>query len=248
MIDAILKQPLGENHSAARAAADKQPWRSIPLTGIQRLIGRRMLQSKLTKPCFYIELQADVTELMGLRRRLNKKLGVKITTNSLYICALARAAQEYPLILARLDADNIRIAESINVGFAVNAPQGIIVPVIKDTERKSLAKIAQLEKTLTEKARCNKLTLEQIEGQTIALSNLGPYGTESFFGIVPPSATAILAVGNVVNKICPQNSVTAVCKMISLTLTVDGTVTSSVYAAGFLNSIKKRLQNPNELV
>ena len=124
---------------------------SIPLTRIQKLIGERMLQSKLSKPCFYIELKADVTELMGLRQKLRKSLGVKITTDAFYVRALALAVKKYPLMLGRVDNDNIKIPDSINVGFAVNAPQGLIVPVIKDADKKTLAEIAELEQTLTEK-------------------------------------------------------------------------------------------------
>ena len=220
----------------------------ILLTRIQKLIGERMLQSKLSKPCFYIELKADVTELMGLRPMLRKSLGVKITTDAFYVRALALAAKQYPLMLGRLDGDNIKIPDSINVGFAVNAPQGLIVPVIKQADKKTLAEIAELEKALTEKARDNKLTLEEMEGETIALSNLGAYGIDSFFGIVPPPTSAILAVGNANREVVPIDSKPAVRKMVSLTLAVDRRVTDEVYAAKFLNTICEQLQNPQQLV
>ena len=107
-----------------------------PLTRIQKLIGERMLKSKLNKPCFYIESKADVTELMGLRPKLSKSLGVKITTNVFYIRTLALAAKKYPLMVGSIYGDNIKIADCVNVGFAVNAPQGLVVPVIKDAEKR----------------------------------------------------------------------------------------------------------------
>ncbi len=224
----------------------------IPLTRIQMLIGERMLKSKRSKPCFYIESKADVTRLMSLRSRLSKSLGVKITTNAFYIRALAVAAKKYPLMVGKLDGEvagnNIRSAEAVNVGFAVNTPQGLVVPVIKDADKKTLAEIARLEKLFTEKARSNKLTLEEMEAETIALSNLGVYGIDSFVGIVPPPASTILAVGNILPTVIPEDGKPIVRKMVSLTLAVDHRVVSETYAAQFLNFITEQLQNPQKLV
>jgi len=220
----------------------------IPLTRIKKLIGERMLQSKLSKPCFYIESKADVTELMGLRPKLKKQKGVKITTDAFYLRALALAAKKYPVMLGRLDGDNIRIADCINVGFAINAPQGLVVPVIKNADKKTLAEIARLEEILTEKARSNKLTLEQMEGETIALSNLGSYGIDSFIGIVPPPVSTILAVGNVINTLIPENGRIVRRKMVALTLAADCRIIDTGYAARFLDRIKEQLQNPQQLV
>jgi pyruvate dehydrogenase E2 component (dihydrolipoamide acetyltransferase) len=232
----------------AKTSLDNPAENQVVLTRIQKLIGKRMLQSKLSKPCFYIELKADVTELMGQRRKLKKSLGVKITTNAFYIRALAMAVKKYPLMVGRLDSDNIKIAEEINVGFAVNAPQGLVVPVIKTAEKKTLAEIARLEKELTEKARSNKLTLVEMEGETIALSNLGSYGVDSFLGIVPPPAGTILAVGNVINTVVPVDGKPTARKMVSLSLAVDSRIVDGPYAAQFLNFIKEQLQNPQQLV
>jgi len=223
---------------------DKSSKNYVPLTRIQKLIGERMLKSKLDKPCFYIESKADVTELMGLRPVLKKSLGIKITTNAFYIRTLALAAKKYPIMVGRLDGDNITIAGAINVGFAVNAPQGLIVPVIKDADKKTLAEIARLEKSLTEKARSNKLTLDQMEAETIALSNLGAYGMDSFVGIVPPPASTILAIGNVIKTVFPENGKAIVRKMVSLTLAVDHRIVNETYAARFLRFIKEQLQDP----
>lgn len=220
----------------------------IRQTRIQKLIGQRMLKSKQAKPCFYIGLKADVTELMGLRPRLKKQEGIKITTNTFYIRALALAAKKYPLMTSRFEGNNIRIADAINVGFAANAPQGLVVPVIKRTDEKTLAEIARLEKLLMEKALSNKLTLEDMEGETIALSNLGAYGIDSFIGIVPPPTSTILAVGNVVPTVIPEDGKAITRKMVSLSLAVDRRIIDEIYAAKFLNFIKEQLQNPQQLV
>lgn len=224
---------------------------SIPLTRIQALIGERMLKSKQNKPCFYIESKGDVTELMHSRHKLGKSLGLKITSNAFFIRALALAAGEYPIMIGVPDGplgDNIRVASHVNVSFAVNAPQGLVVPVIRDADKKTLAEIAGLEKSLTDNARSNKLTLEDMEGETIALSNLGAYGTDSFIGIVPPPASTILAVGNVVETVVPEDGRPTLRKMTSLTLAVDHRVTNPACAAEFLKRIKELLESPLELI
>jgi len=207
-----------------------------------------MLKSKQSKACFYLEAKADVTELMALRPKLRKSLGVRITTNAFYIHILGLAAQKYPLAVGRLQGDSITIAERINVGFAVNAPQGLVVPVVKDAADKTLPEIAREEKLLTDKARDNKLTLEEIEGETIALSNLGAYDIDSFLGIIPPPASTILSVGNVVAKVVCREGEITVRKMLSLSVAADRRVISETYAAEFLNFIKDRLQNPQQVI
>lgn len=235
-------------HEETKPFSETKASSSIPLTRIQKLIGDRMLQSKQSKPCFYIEIKADVTELMGLRPKLRKTLGVKITTDAFYIRVLALTAKQHPLMLGEIDGDNIKIPDEVNVGFAVNAPQGLVVPVIKDADKKKLAEIAGLEQTLVDKARDNKLALSEMEGETIALSNLGAYGIDSFLAIVPPMTSTILSVGNTNREIVPIDGKPTERKIVSLSLAVDRRVTDEVYAAKFLNTIREQLQNPQELV
>jgi pyruvate/2-oxoglutarate dehydrogenase complex dihydrolipoamide acyltransferase (E2) component len=201
---------------------------SIKLTSIQKLIGERMLESERTKPCISVETEADMTELMTQRRRLSKSAGVKITSNAFLIRAIALAVKEYPLLVGTVDIETecVKIARHINVGFAVDAPQGLAMPVIKDADMKDLAEIARLEKSLMEKARSNQLTLEDLQGETIALSNLGAYGINSFVAIAPPQASAILAVGSVVQAVVPIEGKPTVRKMATLTLVVDGRIIS----------------------
>lgn len=229
------------------ASLDNSAKTRVPLTRIQKLIGRRMLYSKQTKPCFYVEVRADITDLMRLRPKLKKQVGIKVTTNAFYIRTLALAVVRYPLAVATLRAGKLKIADSVNVGFAVNAPQGLVVPVIKHANEKSLAQIAQLEQSLIDRSRSNLLTLEEMEGETIALSNLGVYGIDSFIGIVPPPASTILAVGNIVPTLVRRNGKLESRKLVTLTLAADAAILTPPYAAQFLNHIKTQLQNPRQL-
>jgi len=219
----------------------------VPLTRIQKLIGGRMLRSKRTKPCFYLKATADITELMKMRQKLRKSAGIRATTNSFYICGLSRAIEEYPLMVGRVNEHFIEICESVNVGFAVNSAEGLMVPVIKDALGKDLGEIAELEKELTRKARSNQLTLAELEGETVALSNLGAYGIDSFMGIVPPRASTILAIGNAVNTVAAVNGKPLPRRMVSLTLAVDHRIVDGSYGAKFLARIKQLLENPESL-
>ena len=220
----------------------------IPMSRIQKLIGERMLQSKRTKPCYYIGIKADTTELMDSRHELKKRLGVKITSNAFYIKALGLAVKEFPLMVGSLQGDSIKIADSVNVGFAVSAPHGLVVPVVKEADKKTLAEIATLEKELTDKARSNKLTLDEITGETIGLSNLGVYDIDSFIGIVPPPATTILNVGNTLRTAVSQNGQVVIRKITDLTIAVDSRIVPDPYAAKFLVRIAELLQGPKQLI
>lgn len=229
----------------------------MPLSRIQRLIGERMLASKRSKPCFYLELKADVTDLMGMRHRLSKALGVKITSNAFFIHAMGMAAQQYPLMVGRLvpgtgsrngDGLIVQIAEHVNVGFAVSTPQGLVVPVVHGAEGLSLAEIADREKHLIEKARSNKLTLDDMEGETIALSNLGAYDIDSFLGIVPMPASTILSAGKISLAAVPHEGRVTVRKLVSLSLAVDHRVVQCDYAARFLRDLAQRLSDPKHLL
>jgi pyruvate dehydrogenase E2 component (dihydrolipoamide acetyltransferase) len=229
----------------------------VPLSRIQRLIAGRMLASKRCKPCFYLETKADVTELLGMRHNLSKALGVKVTSNAFLMHALSLASRQYPLMVGRFVWQDphdpsagavIRIADSINVGFAVNGPQGLVVPVIKDAQDKSLAAIAREEKLLTDKARSNRLTLEDLEDQTIGVSNLGAYDIDSFIGIVPPPVSTIVAAGKISQAAVPHDGRVAVRRLMSLSLTVDQRVIHAEYAARFLQFLTEQLKDPQKLI
>jgi pyruvate dehydrogenase E2 component (dihydrolipoamide acetyltransferase) len=225
---------------------------TVPLTRIQKLTGERMLLSKRTKPCFYLQRNADVTELMADRHALSKRLGVKITSNAFLIRALAVAAARYPLMLAVLTktaGEGIAtVPSAVHVGFAVNSPQGLMVPVVRQAHELPLAPIAEQEQSLTRKARSNRLTLDDIEGETIALSNLGAYDIHSFVAIVPPAVSTILAVGNVIHAAVPAAGSVEARKLMSLTLAVDGRIVTPPYAAEFLGAVAELLQNPERLL
>ena len=147
LLRAEIAPTIDTTESQSSPADDPAPT-GVPASRIQRLIAQRMLASKRNKPSFYLETRADVTELLSMRHNLSKALGVKVTSNAFLIHVLALAAKQYPLMVGRFAWQDpqdsaagavIHIADSINVGFAVNGPQGLVVPVVKNAQDKSLA-------------------------------------------------------------------------------------------------------------
>ena len=224
--------------------------KTVPLTRIQKLIGKYMLQSKREGPCCYLEARADMTDLVAMRRPYCKQAGVRVTTNDFFFCEIARAAKRYPLIAGHLDDNgaNIRIGDDVEVGFAVAAPQGLVVPVIKNASGKSLPQIAVQSSALVEKARANKLALDDFEDADIIFSSLGMYGGSSFFGIKPPGIASIISVGKFEDTIVPSKGKLTIRKTMSVGLAADRRIVNEFYAAKFLNCVVELLQAPEILI
>ncbi len=218
------------------------------ISRIQKLIGKRMLDSKRRLPCFYLNVPADLTELNKFRRTKSKELKAKLSTNDFFFAAMSKAIKCYPLMAAQLMDDSLLISEHINVGFAVAAPQGLVVPVIKETESKNIVDISLDTQELTKRAKSAKLTPDQMSGANIILSSLGMFGTHSFIAVLPPGAVSILAIGKLVPKIVYRNGVYEPRKIMALSLAVDHRIVNGVYAAKFLKLIVDLLENPDMLI
>ena len=139
-----------------------------------------MLNSKRQIPCFYLNVRADVTDLVELREKLNRKADVEVSYNDFIIRAVAIGLKKFPFMTGQLETDAVRLAEHINIGLAVSAPNGLIVPVVKDADKKDLKQVAADTKALAGKAENGKLLLTDLEGACITISNLGAFGIEFF--------------------------------------------------------------------
>ena len=223
-----------------------QPSDRLPLTRIQRLIGGYMLQSKRTKANGYLTVRADLTELNGMRKLYCKQVGVRATTNDFFIAAISRAIAAYPLMAATFSKDGqyLHISEKIGVGFAVAAPQGLVVPVVQDVRHKTLPQLAEDSENLLKKARSNKLIPDDFDGANIVLTGLGMYGVESFYAISPPSALGIVSIGNIEDVIVPTEGGFVTRKMMYVSLAFDQCIVDAFYAAQFLRHITDALQDP----
>ncbi|MCD4830615.1 MAG: 2-oxo acid dehydrogenase subunit E2 [Anaerohalosphaeraceae bacterium] len=222
--------------------------KKIKLTKIQKLIGRRMLESKQTKPCFYLRAKADITWITKNRRPLSKELGTRVSTNDFYIKSMAMAVEQFPLMAGDFKGDYIQIADEINIGLAVASPAGLVVPVIKCANEKPITEIAAQSTALADKAKLGKLTLDDLNGACITLTALGMFGTESFLAIPSPGQASILSVGKILNVPVPADDGFAMIKQVEFCLAADHRIVNGDYAAKFLSAVVKMLEDPQSIL
>lgn len=219
----------------------------LPLTRIQRLIGQRVLESKQTQPCFYLQAKADISQLAKIRRPLSKKLGTKISMNDFFVRAIAIAVEKNPLMAGVFKDDHIEIAESVNIGFAVAAVKGLVTPVIKNVHSKNLADISCQMAELIDKARNDKLSLDELAGACITLTVLGMFEIDSFFAIPSPGQCGIVSAGKILEEPVIRDGKAEIRKFIEFGLAADGRIVSYDYAARFLVEVIYLVTNPEKL-
>lgn len=221
----------------------------LPLSRIQRLIGGYMLQSKRTKASAYLTVRADLTELIGMRKDYCKQVGVRATTNDFFICAIARAIEAFPKMAASFskDGQSLELSKKIGIGFAVAAPQGLVVPVVQNVRHKNLPQLAQESERLLKKARSNTLLPDDFDGANIVLTGLGMYGIESFYAISPPSALGIVSIGIIEDAVVPAENGFVIRKKMYVSLAFDQCIVDAFYAAKFLRHIVDAIESPRSL-
>jgi len=216
---------------------------------IQQVMARRLLESKTTIPHFYVTAEVDMAAAADLRARMQDTFGPegKVSYNDLIVRACALTLRAMPEVnTSWRDGQFVRRAH-VNVGIAVSLPDGLMVPVIKDADRKGLREIAAEARSLAEKARAGKLAPRDMEGGTFSTSNLGAYDVEEFQAIVNPPESAILAIGSIVEKPVVLDGQVVARPRMRLSLSVDHRVIPGVPAAQFLQGVKKLLQEPLRL-
>jgi pyruvate dehydrogenase E2 component (dihydrolipoamide acetyltransferase) len=220
---------------------------TLAVNKLQKITAQRMLKSKSEIPCFYLNARADVTELVALRNRLNEKSEIKISFNDLIIKAVAAGLERFPIMTGSLSGDIITLAEQINVGLAASTSDGLIVPVIKNAAKKTVTEIARDRAELITKAQNKRLSPDDLDGACITISNLGPFGVDSFIPIVVPGQCSIIGVGRIADTPVPnpeQNTAAiAVRKLMNLTISVDHRIANGAYASEFLDFVKKYLED-----
>jgi pyruvate dehydrogenase E2 component (dihydrolipoamide acetyltransferase) len=229
------------------AAAAPQPTHAlgqkVAVNRLQRIVAEKMLHSKREIPCFYLNIRVDMTELVKLREKLNKSSPVKISFNDFITKAVALGLKHYPIMTGQLAGDYIQLSSSIDIGLAISTPQGLVAPIVRDAFNKTLAEIATYSQGLIERARSEKLTLDDLTGGCITVSNLGGFGIDSFIPIVVPGQCSILGVGRIVDTCIPMDGNILIRKMMNLNLSVDHKVANGADAAQFLDFIKKTLEH-----
>jgi pyruvate dehydrogenase E2 component (dihydrolipoamide acetyltransferase) len=216
----------------------------VPLTTIRKTIARRLTEAWQI-PVFQLQASADMTRVNALVARLRERdPDVRVTVTDVLTKVCAQALMRHREVNAEFTEDAIVLHPNANVGLAVAAPQGLVVPVIRGAERLSLTEIAGVRADLVGRSRENKLRAEDLEGGTFTISNLGMYAVESFTAVLNPPQAAIVAVGATEERVVPVDGELAVRPLVTLTGTFDHRAVDGAPAAAFLQALKESLEDP----
>lgn len=257
-----VERALGQADRPGRSAGEPAPAAPVPpapgpsppaeaqvvdATPMLRAVAARMSESKATVPHFYLDTEIDMGRALELREGLNEALageGGRISINDLVVRAAALALIENPKFHRSWQDGKLVLHRSAHVGIAVALDDGLIVPVLRSAEQKSLREIARESRELVERGRTGNLKQQEIEGGTFTVSNLGMFGIPSFSAVVNPPEPGILAVGATVERPVVRNHTVQIRPIMAVTLSVDHRATSGAEGARLLASIQRRLEQP----
>jgi len=252
-IDAALARGVP---AAKPAAPPPAPAPAVPVAGLpafteqphsmmRKVIARRLVESKREAPHFYLTIDCNIDRLLQLRQEINaKREKDKISVNDFVIKASALALKQVPAANASWTENAVRLYQAADVSVAVATPGGLITPIIRNADTKSLSTISSEMKDLAARARESKLKPEEYQGGTFSVSNLGMYGIREFAAVINPPQGAILAVGAGEQRPVVKDNALAIATMMSCTLSVDHRVVDGVIGAEFLAAFKKLIEDP----
>ncbi len=229
---------------AAFTPAGQEGYTDIDLTQMRKVIARRLGESKFSAPHFYLTMEINMDNAMAARTAMNELSPVKISFNDMLIKACAVALRQHPDVNSSWMGDFIRQNHHIHIGSAVAMPDGLIVPVIRFADQKSLSQIAADAKQLYAKAKDKKLQPNEFSGNTFTISNLGMMDIEEFTAIINPPDSAILAVGRIKEVVVKKGDGFDVTNVMKVTLSCDHRSVDGAVGAAFLQTLKKYIENP----
>jgi pyruvate dehydrogenase E2 component (dihydrolipoamide acetyltransferase) len=223
----------------------------VPLSSMREVIAQRMMESFQT-PHFYLSVEVDTQELGKTRNRLipiiESKTGIRLTLTDLIIKITAKTLEDNPSLNCSYVDGGVKLFKRIDIGLVTAVEGGLVVPVIRQADKKSLAEIAQARAELVQKARERSLSKEEMKGGTFTISNMGMFEIDQFSAIIQPPEAAILAVGRIADKAVVRNGEILIRPMMTLTLSIDHRVLDGAMGAKFLQSLKHYLENPFNLI
>lgn len=220
----------------------------IPLTSMRKTIARRMSHSFQTAPHFWLQNEIDATELIKSREILlpiiEKETGDKVSYTDILIKIVAKAIEDFPYVNASWSDEGIKLFKTLNIGLAIDVPNGLIVPVMRDVENKSLAEIVADRVDLVSRAKNNKLTLDEMSGGTFTFNNVGGLGITVVNSIINPPESCILGIGAIVDRPVVLNGEIVVRPIFYLSLGCDHRIMDGGYGARFLIRLKNLIEKP----
>jgi pyruvate dehydrogenase E2 component (dihydrolipoamide acetyltransferase) len=207
-------------------------------------IAEQMVHSLQTMAQLTTTTKVDVTELKTTREALRERWDKKISYTDLLVKAVAVAVADHPLLGARLDGDEILMPTEMNIGVAVALEEGLMVPVVRDVDRLRVSDISDTIKDLAQRARSNELSMDEVTGAVITVTNLGMFGVDAFTPIINPPEVAILGVGRIVEDVAWINGQATPRATMTLSLTIDHRVVDGAPGAAFLQTLAQLLEHP----
>jgi pyruvate dehydrogenase E2 component (dihydrolipoamide acetyltransferase) len=229
---------------AAFTAIEQEGYTDIELTQMRKVIARRLGESKFSAPHFYLTMEINMDNAIVARTAMNEVSPVKISFNDMLIKACAVALRQHPDVNSSWMGDFIRQNHHIHIGSALALPEGLIVPVIKFADQKTLSQIAADAKALYAKAKDKKLQPAEFSGNTFTISNLGMMDIDEFTAIINPPDSAILAVGSIKETVVKKGDGFGVTNIMKVTLSCDHRSVDGAVGASFLQTLKKYMENP----
>jgi len=244
-----LEAVLSGSVEALRPSAPIVPGsaQDVELSPIRRTIAKRMAESKLSAPHFYVTIEIDMEPATAFRDQITNALGMKLSFTDITIKAAASALMLHPMVNATFLGTSARQHGYVHIGVAVAMDEGLVTPVIRYCEQKRIDEISTELRTLVEQARNRKLKPEQYQGATFTISNLGMFDVEHFAAIINPPEGAIMAIGSIKEKPVVVDGQIRVGHRMNVTLSSDHRVIDGAVAARFLQDFKKFLENPAAL-
>ena len=237
-IQTSVTQNFAINNAVESAFEDKT------VSQMRKTIARRLSESKFTAPHFYLSIEIDMQRAIEVREQLNKNSEVRISFNDLVIRSVASALKKHAVINASWLGDRIRYHQEVHIGVAVAVEDGLLVPVIKHADKKTMSQINGEVKMLAGKAKDKKLQPDEMQGNTFTISNLGMFGIDEFTAIINPPDACILAVGGIIQKPVVKNGSIVVGNTMKVTLSCDHRVVDGASGAQFLQTLKAILEEP----
>ncbi len=217
------------------------------MTPLRRTISRRMTQSS-HNPHITMITEIDMTEVAALRKELNQKIekkhGIRVSFNDIIVKAVADTLEHFPKFNAMLSGNDLYIFDDIHIGVAMATDDGLIVPVVRNANKKSITEIAMETKEMGKRAKNNELKAEELTGSTFTVSNLGPFEVDLFIPVINPPETAILALGQIKKQPVIIEDVIAIRHMMMASCAVDHRILDGAPAGQFLKALKDMLESP----
>ncbi|GBR42386.1 pyruvate dehydrogenase complex dihydrolipoamide acetyltransferase [Gluconobacter roseus] len=237
--------------AATPVTTSEETVRRVPNSTMRKVIARRLTESKTQVPHFYVSVDIELDALLELRSKLNataQENSFKISVNDMMIKAVALALKKVPGVNVQFtDAETLHF-ENVDISMAVSIPDGLITPIIRDADRKSLREISVEAKDLAKRARAGKLKPEEFQGGTFSISNMGMFGVREFAAIINPPQAGILAIASGEKRAVVRGSEIAVATVMTATLSVDHRAVDGALGAEWLNALRDIVQNPYTLV